>query len=49
VEQSIAFAGRIAALNTYMIHMTHDIEYEKLSEALPGHIHVAFDGLKLFF
>jgi phosphoribosyl 1,2-cyclic phosphate phosphodiesterase len=49
VEQSIAFAGRIAALNTYMIHMTHDIEYEKLSEALPDHIHVAFDGLKLSF
>jgi phosphoribosyl 1,2-cyclic phosphate phosphodiesterase len=49
VEQSIAFAGRIAALNTYMIHMTHDIEYEKLSEALPGNIHVAFDGLKLSF
>ncbi len=49
VEQSITFAGRIAALNTYMIHMTHDIEYEKLSEALPDHIHVAFDGLKLSF
>jgi phosphoribosyl 1,2-cyclic phosphate phosphodiesterase len=32
-----------------MIHMTHDIEYEKLSEALPDHIHVAFDGLKLSF
>jgi phosphoribosyl 1,2-cyclic phosphate phosphodiesterase len=49
VEQSIAFASRIAALNTYMIHMTHDIEYEKLSDALPDHIHVAFDGLKLSF
>ena len=49
VEQSIAFACRIEALNTYMIHMTHDIEYVKLSEALPDHIHVAYDGLKLSF
>jgi phosphoribosyl 1,2-cyclic phosphate phosphodiesterase len=49
VEQSLAFAGQINALNTYLIHMTHDIDYDKLSTELPDHIHVAFDGLKLNF
>ncbi|CEN55927.1 Beta-lactamase domain protein [Candidatus Methylopumilus turicensis] len=49
VEQSLAFAGKINALDTYLIHMTHDIDYDKLSTELPDHIHVAFDGLKLNF
>lgn len=49
VEQSLAFAGQINALDTYLIHMTHDIDYDKLSTELPDHIHVAFDGLKLNF
>lgn len=49
VEQSIAYAGLIKARETYLIHMTHDLEYEKLSAELPNHIHVAYDGLKLNF
>jgi phosphoribosyl 1,2-cyclic phosphate phosphodiesterase len=49
VEQSLAFAGQISALNTYLIHMTHDIEHDKLTEVLPDNIHVSFDGLKLSF
>jgi hypothetical protein len=27
--------------------MTHDLEYEALTELLPENIHVGFDGLKL--
>lgn len=49
VEQSLAFAGQISASDTYLIHMTHDIDYDTLSTELPDHIHVAFDGLKLNF
>ena len=49
VEQSIAYASLINARNTYLIHMTHDLEYEKLSAELPERIHVGFDGLKLNF
>jgi phosphoribosyl 1,2-cyclic phosphate phosphodiesterase len=49
VEQSIAFAGRISARNTYLIHMTHDIDYDMLGGSLPEFIHVAYDGLKLNF
>ena len=49
VEQSIAYASLIKARNTYFIHMTHDLEYEKLSAMLPTNMHVAYDGLKLNF
>ena len=49
VEQSIAYAGLIRSRNTYFIHMTHDLEYEKLSAELPENMYVAYDGLKLNF
>ena len=49
VEQSLGYASQIGARDTYFMHMTHEIEYEKLSAELPAHIHVAYDGLKLNF
>ena len=49
VEQSIAYAGQIKAKNTYLIHMTHDLDFKKLSTELPQNMHVAYDGLKLNF
>jgi phosphoribosyl 1,2-cyclic phosphate phosphodiesterase len=49
VEQSIAYAGLVKAQNTYFIHMTHDLDYEKLSSELPDDMYVAYDGLKLNF
>ena len=49
VEQSLSYASQICARDTYFMHMTHEIEYEKLSAELPAHIHVAYDGLKLNF
>jgi phosphoribosyl 1,2-cyclic phosphate phosphodiesterase len=48
VEQSLAYAGRIKAKETYLMHMTHEIEYEDLSEKLPKNVLLAYDGLKLF-
>jgi phosphoribosyl 1,2-cyclic phosphate phosphodiesterase len=47
VEQSIAYAGHIGARETYLIHMTHEIEYAALQEMLPRGINVGFDGLRL--
>ncbi len=54
-EQSTAYANRIKAKNTYMIHMTHELEFDALSLLLSnktqvqhnGAIHVGYDGLKL--
>jgi phosphoribosyl 1,2-cyclic phosphate phosphodiesterase len=49
IEQSLAYAGRINAKQSYMIHMTHDLEYASLSKRLPKGVFVGFDGLKLSF
>jgi len=47
LEQSIEYAELIGARKTYLIHMTHELEYNELSSKLPESIHVAYDGLRL--
>lgn len=47
LEQSLAYASRIKARDTYLIHMTHEMEFDTLGQQLPPSIHVAYDGLKL--
>lgn len=49
LEQSLAYAQRIAARETYLIHMTHELEYGELSRQLPAKVHAAYDGLRLQF
>lgn len=47
LEQSLRYASLIGARNTYLIHMTHEMEYGALSAQLPDGVHVAYDGLRL--
>ncbi|WP_184038432.1 MBL fold metallo-hydrolase [Chitinivorax tropicus] len=47
VEQAIDHAQRIGAGQTYLIHMTHDLEYHALQSQLPANIAVGYDGLHL--
>ena len=49
LEQSLAYATLINAKATYMIHMTHEMEYAAVSQMLPENVYVAYDGLKLSF
>lgn len=49
LEQSLKYASHIQAANTYLIHMTHEMEFQQLSEQLPPNVHVAYDGLTLAF
>lgn len=46
-EQAVDHAGRIGAQQTYLIHMTHELSYEAMCDALPGNIRPAHDGLKI--
>jgi phosphoribosyl 1,2-cyclic phosphate phosphodiesterase len=46
-EQSLHYASLINAEVTYLIHMTHDLEYSELSARLPSKVFVGYDGLKL--
>jgi phosphoribosyl 1,2-cyclic phosphate phosphodiesterase len=48
VEQSLYYAGLIRAESTYLIHMTHELEFAALSKQLPSNVFVGYDGLKLF-
>ena len=47
IEQSLAYIGRIKAKQSYMIHMTHELEYVLLANKLPKDVFVGYDGLKL--
>lgn len=46
VDDAVAFAKRIVAKNTYLIHLTHEIGFHDDAEMrLPENIHLAYDGL----
>jgi phosphoribosyl 1,2-cyclic phosphate phosphodiesterase len=45
IEEGIAFAQKVGAKKTYFMHLTHDIEHEKISTSLPEKIFLAYDGL----
>jgi phosphoribosyl 1,2-cyclic phosphate phosphodiesterase len=47
IEQSLSYISRIKAKQSYLIHMTHELEYTSLSKKLPKDVFVGFDGLKL--
>lgn len=47
LEQSLAYASLIRAQQTYLIHMTHEMEFDALSQQLPPSVQVGFDGLKI--
>ena len=46
VEQALAAAERIAARQTYFIHMTHELEFNALQARLPAGMSVAYDSLR---
>ena len=48
VEEAFYYAKLIRAKNTYLIHMTHILNYNVLSKQCPNNVYVAYDGLRLF-
>lgn len=49
LEQSLAYAGQIKADSTFLIHMTHEIDYESQEITLPNGVALGFDGLTMDF
>ena len=50
IEEACAFADRVGARQTYLIHMGHNINLHAEEERmLPPQIHMAYDGLKIEF
>lgn len=48
-QQALAWAQRLGAKTTYLIHMTHEMEYETSSRDLPDNVVMAWDGLRVKF
>jgi phosphoribosyl 1,2-cyclic phosphate phosphodiesterase len=48
LEQSLEYASHIKAKQTYLIHMTHEIEFQEVSQRLPPAVRLGFDGLRIF-
>ena len=46
-SESIEISKKINAKETYLIHMTHSLEYDSLKKILPEGVYVGYDGLKL--
>jgi phosphoribosyl 1,2-cyclic phosphate phosphodiesterase len=49
IDEAIAAARRIAPKQTYLIHLTHDIDHEPFNATLPEGVALAYDGLRLEF
>ena len=47
LEQSLDYAGLIKARQTYLIHMTHELEFVEASQRLPPMVRLGYDGLRL--
>jgi phosphoribosyl 1,2-cyclic phosphate phosphodiesterase len=47
LEQSLGYVSQIAARQAYLIHMTHEIDYDVLQQELPEGVALGYDGLRL--
>jgi phosphoribosyl 1,2-cyclic phosphate phosphodiesterase len=49
IDEAIAASRRVGAKQTYLIHLTHDIDHEPFDATLPDGVALAYDGLRLEF
>ncbi len=47
VEQAVALAAELRPGITYLTHLTHDLDHEETSRALPSGVALAYDGLTM--
>ncbi|RMG42368.1 MAG: MBL fold metallo-hydrolase [Candidatus Dadabacteria bacterium] len=47
IPEAVELAGKLNTDQTYLIHMSHDVDYEKTSKQLPDNIRLCYDGLSL--
>ena len=46
-EKSLEYALAIKAKETFLIHMTHQMEFSEVSSKLPSNIYLSYDGLRV--
>lgn len=47
IDEAVNVADRVAARQTYFVHMAHDLPHAETDAALPEGMHLAYDGLVL--
>ncbi len=49
IEEALAFVAKINPEKAYFIHMSHHFgKHEAVQPTLPSHVHIAYDGLKIY-
>lgn len=49
VDEAVDFARRAGAKETYLTHISHDLDHEKTNAYLPQDVRLAYDGLSVDF
>ena len=49
IEEAVTFAQQLQARETWLIHLSHNLEYEATNALLPPNVRLAYDGLTLTF
>ena len=49
VDEAVDFIEAVGAKKAYLMHMSHEIDYEYLAALLPPSIEPAYDGLTIAF
>jgi phosphoribosyl 1,2-cyclic phosphate phosphodiesterase len=49
LEEARDFARRVGAKRTYLTHLSHELDYEEVSQQLPEGIYLGYDGLEIEF
>jgi phosphoribosyl 1,2-cyclic phosphate phosphodiesterase len=47
IDEAAAVALQIGARQTFLIHLTHDVDHDEVEAGLPPPVRLAYDGLKL--
>lgn len=47
IEEAVECAKKIGAEQTWLIHLTHEVDHEELERTLPEGVRLAYDGLRL--
>jgi phosphoribosyl 1,2-cyclic phosphate phosphodiesterase len=49
IPEAVRVATELEIPLTYLTHMTHSVDYDEVSEQLPAHVQLAYDGLEIEF
>ena len=47
VDQALEIIERLKPKRAYLTHLSHSLEYETMNARLPGHVQLAYDGLRI--